>query len=134
MAEKFSKIALVVFLLLGAMSFVGSMFFEQYNFMIYLCYIYAIIAIIGALAGGIMGAMAKPESVKGNVIGIVGMGVVLGISYALGNGEVLEVYPEGTSSTAVKWSDTGLYMLYIIGSLSIVSVLYAGVAQLLNKN
>ena len=134
MAEKVSKMALIALLIVGAASFIGSMFFEQYNFMIYLCYIYSGVTIAGAVIGGAFGAMNKPESIKGNVIGVVGMVVILGISYALASGEVLSIYQKGTTEAAVKWSDTGLIMLYIIGSLSIVSILYAGVAQMLNKN
>lgn len=134
MAEKVSKIALIALLVIGAASFIGSMFFDQHNFMIYLCYLYAIITIVGALVGGAVGAMNKPESIKGNIIGVVGMLVIFGLSYVLASGEVLEAYPKGTTESAVKWSDAGLIMLYIVGSLSIVSIIYAGVAQLLNRN
>jgi len=134
MAEKISKIALIALLVIGALSFIGSMFFDQHNFMIYLCYFYAVITIVGALVGGVVGAMNKPESIKGNIIGVVGMLVIFGLSYALASGEVLETYPKDITEFAVKMSDAGLIMLYIVGTLSIVSIIYAGVAQLLNRN
>ncbi|MGY8952153.1 MAG: hypothetical protein ACKVJP_02155 [Flavobacteriales bacterium] len=134
MAEKLSKIVLIALLVVGAASFIGSMFFEQYNFMIYLCYAYTFVGVLGGVAAFVMGAMSKPEAIKATIIGVVGMGVMLGISYALASGEILKVYPEGTTESSVKWSDTGLIMLYIIGTLSIISVIYSGVAQLLNKD
>jgi hypothetical protein len=133
MAEKVSKIVMVVFLLGGAIAFFAGMLGESYGLMIYLSYIYGAIAIIGALAGAVMGAMAKPDSIKGSAIGIIAMLVILGVSYALASGEVMTYYPEGTTSNAVRWSGTGLYMLYILTILSVLSIVYSGVAKILNR-
>lgn len=133
MAEKVSKIVMVVFLLVGALSFFSGMLGESYDFMILLCYIYTAIAIVGALAGAVAGAMAKPDSIKGSAIGIIAMLVIVGISYALASGEVLSNYPDGTTETAVKWSGAGLYMLYILTVLSLLSIVYSGVARFISK-
>lgn len=133
MIEKVSKIVMVVFLLGGAIAFLAGMFGGSYDLMIYLSYFYTAVALLGALAGAVMGALAKPESIKGSAVGIVAMLVVVGISYALADGEVMMKYPEGTTESAVRWSGAGLYVMYILTILSVLSIVYSGVAKFLNR-
>lgn len=133
MAERISRIVMIVLLLTGALAFFVGLIGESYEFMIMLAYIYSGVTIVGALAGAVTGAMAKPDSIKGSAIGIVAMLVVIGISYGMASGEVLSNYPEGTTETAVRWSGAGLYMLYILTGLSILAIVYSGVARVINK-
>lgn len=130
MAERISSIVQYVLLGIGFLVFLMGMVGESYEAMIYVSYLFFGIAILGTVAASVLGAMSKPESVKGSLIGIGAMLVIIGISYALADGTVLDSYPDGTSETAVKWSDAGLYTLYILTVLTVVSMIYAGASKI----
>ena len=100
---------------------------------LYFTYFLSVLSIVAAAFATVSGAMDKPDSIKSSAIGIGAMLAITLVSYLLANGDVLSYYPEGTSETAVKWSDTGLYMLYILTFLSVISIVYSGVAKILNK-
>ncbi len=131
--EKISSITLYVLLALGALVFLLGVAGESYEPMIFVAYIFSIVAAGGALVSAALGAAAKPESIKGAAIGIGAMVLVLGISYAMADGTVLEYYPEGTTESATKLSGAGLYALYILTFLAVASVLYSGVARYIKR-
>lgn len=131
--EKISSIILYVLLALGALVFLLGVVGESYEPMIYVAYIFSIVAAGGALVSAGLGAAAKPESIKGAAMGIGAMVLVLGISYAMADGSVLEYYPEGTTESATKLSGAGLYALYILTFLAVASVLYSGLARYIKR-
>ena len=133
MAEKISSMTLYVLLGIGVLVFLLGMVGGNYEAMIYVSYLYAGITIIGALAATVMGAMSKPETIKGSLLGIGGMLLIIGISYGLANSTVMDYYPKGTTESAVRWSGAGLYALYILTFLTIGSIIYAGVASIIKK-
>lgn len=103
------------------------------NYTIYFTYFLFVVALAIALMGAVTGALAKPSSIKGSAFGIVGMLVIVGISYALANDEVLTTYPQGTTAAAIKWSGAGLYTLYILVVLTVISVIYSGLARFIKR-
>lgn len=131
--EKLSSIILYVLLALGALVFLLGVVGGSYEPMIFMAYIFSFIAAGGALVSAGLGAAAKPESIKGAAVGIGAMVLILGISYVLADGTVLEYYPEGTTESATKLSDAGLYALYILTFLAVASVLYSGLARYIKR-
>lgn len=131
--EKISSITLYVLLALGALVFLLGVVGESYEPMIYVAYIFSIVTAGGALVSAGLGAAAKPESIKGAAIGIGAMVLILGISYVLASGEVLSYYPKDTTESASKLSGAGLYALYILTFLAVVSVLYSGLARYIKR-
>lgn len=133
MAEKISSMTLYLLLGIGVLVFLMGMVGGSYEAMIYVSYLFSGIAVVGAIAASLMGALNKPESIKGSMISIGGMLLIVGVSYAMANGTIMDYYPKGTTESAVKWSDTGLYMLYILTFLTVASIVYAGVSSLIKK-
>ena len=131
--EKIRSLTLYVLLALGALVFLLGVAGENYEPMIYVTYIFSIIAAGGALVSAAMGAAAKPESIKGAAIGIGAMVLVLGISYAMADGSLMNYYPKDTTETASKLSGAGLYALYILTFLAVASVLYSGLARYIKR-
>jgi hypothetical protein len=131
--EKISSIILYVLLALGALVFLLGVVGDSYEPMIYVAYIFSLLAAGGALVSAGLGAAAKPESIKGAAMGIGAMLLILGISYVLADGTVLNYYPEGTTESATKLSGAGLYALYILTFLAVASVLYSGLARYIKR-
>ena len=128
--EKISSIILYVLLALGALVFLLGVVGDSYEPMIYVAYIFSLLAAGGALVSAGLGAAAKPESIKGAAMGIGAMVLILGISYVLADGTVLNYYPEGTTESATKLSGAGLYILTF---LAVASVLYSGLARYIKR-
>ncbi|MAZ36054.1 MAG: hypothetical protein CL842_01200 [Crocinitomicaceae bacterium] len=131
--EKISSIILYVLLALGALVFLLGVVGDSYEPMIYVAYIFSLLAAGGALVSAGLGASAKPESIKGAAMGIGAMLLILGISYVLADDTVLNYYPEGTTESATKLSGAGLYALYILTFLAVASVLYSGLARYIKR-
>jgi hypothetical membrane protein len=132
-AEKISTIVMYVLIALGSLVLLIGFFGESYDPMLNVAYIYFFVALLGALASTVLGAMAKPGSVKGSAIGIGAMVVVIGISYAMSSGEILSYYPQSVTESAVKWSEAGLYTLYALFFGAFGAIIYSGVARFLNR-
>ena len=99
---------------------------------LYVMYIYFILTFLAVLGASIMGIKNKPGTLKQSGISIGGLLLIVGISYFLASGEVPDTKAyEGISESISKWSGTGLYMLYIIFTLTIGSIIYATVSRFL---
>lgn len=142
MFEKINQIVMFVFIAIGV--FFGVMTFTDFDMsgdtaicnacwpvqgFIVWSYVLLILAIVAALAGAVISAIVNPKGIKGTAIGLGVMLVVVGISYALSSGEVLEKYPDGITETASKWSGTGLYVFYILFVLAILSIIYSAISK-----
>lgn len=71
----------------------------------------------------------NPKNAKGALIGIIGLVVVVGISYALSDETHLssiEISAEGA-----KMAETGIFAFYILIATAIVGLVYSAVAKLL---
>lgn len=103
------------------------------NVNLYLTYILFGLALLVSLFATVTGALAKPDSIKRSLIGVGALGLITVISYVMASGEFMKDYPEGTSETAIKLSGMGLYMLYILTFLAVLSIIYSAVARVMNK-
>jgi hypothetical protein len=131
--SKVSNIIYYLLLALGVVVFVMVFTSENYDSVLWTSYIYAIIATLGTLVSSVAGMIAKPSAFKGTLVGIVGMLVIFGLSYALADGTVLSNYPKGTTESASLWSDVGLIAMYILAGLTVLSVVFSGVWKLVNR-
>ena len=94
-----------------------------------LSYILLVIAIVAALGGAVLQSIMNPGKIKGTLIGIVGMLVVIVISYLMADGTVEPYYVNDVSETASKWSGAGLYAFYILFLLSVAAIIYSSVSR-----
>ena len=96
-----------------------------------LSYILLLIAILAALGGAVLQAVMNPARIKGTIIGIVGVGVILLISYLMADATLEPYYAPTVTETEVKLSGMGLYALYILFVLAVLSIAYSSVSRLL---
>ena len=88
-------------------------------------------AIVAALAGSVISAMTKPDSIKGTAIGLGAMLVVIALSYVLADGTVEPMYGDDITETSSKWSGAGLYAFYILFVLAVIAIVYSSVSRLM---
>jgi hypothetical protein len=143
MFGKINNIAMFVFIIIGALLMIltvtAGLTAEdkecidcwEVNYFIYFTYFLFIGAILAALAGVVMKALSDPKGLVGSLTGVGIMLVIVGVSYALADGTVLDIYGSTVTETAVKWSDTGLFTFYILFVLSILSIMYTWVSKLI---
>jgi hypothetical protein len=103
------------------------------NIGIYLTYILIGAAVIGILFFSVTNIAKNPKAAKSALVGIGGLVVVFGITYALSTGADAgmystdeEVVTEGTS----KLVGMGLSSFYVLAALTILSILYVEVTRL----
>jgi len=108
------------------------------NLMFVVSYILLAIPVLALLVYSVKNLIASPEKLKRALIAIVGLLVVLGISYALSSGTniKLETYIERgikIDESSSKWIGTGLYSFYILTIVAIGAMLFGGIKKILSK-
>jgi hypothetical membrane protein len=131
--ERIASIVMYVLILLGTLVLFIGFFGENYDPMLNVAYIYFFVALLGVLASTVIGALANPKSVKGSLIGIGVMVLIVGVSYAMSSGEILSSYPKTVTEGSVKWSEAGLYTLYVLFVGAIGAIIYSGVAKFIHR-
>ncbi len=94
----------------------------------------ALAAIVFPVIEFVKQLIEKPKSAMTTIIMIVAVIVVIFIAYAISSDSIdsiTETLVE-TNATELKWSDCGLYTLYISLGISILAVIYAEVAKKFN--
>ena len=129
MIEKLPRYLMYALIVVSVIVFFMAVQQESYDPMIYYSYVlFGITAGLSVLAA-IMSAVMKPQTIKGAVIGIVGLGAVFGISYGLADDSVAPKFADSITSTVSKLTGTGLYALYILFALAILSILFSSVIK-----
>lgn len=104
---------------------------------IYLTYIYFIIAAVMAIAFPIISIVTNIKSALSAIIGIGIIGVILVIGYFMSDGTLIEMpstYSGGDNNpTTLKLTDTGLFALYILLFISILGILVTSVLNMFKK-
>ena len=99
------------------------------NYGILICYILLAVAAAAAIIFPILQLAQNPKGAKGALIGIVLLAVVVGISFGLAsdvNPSKMELSPEGA-----KQVGAGLYAVYILGAVAILSIVYSEVSKII---
>ncbi|RMG81125.1 MAG: hypothetical protein D6707_05270 [Bacteroidetes bacterium] len=129
MIEKLPRYLMYALIVIAVIVFFMAVQQENYEPMIYYSYVlFGLTAGLAVLAA-IMSAVMKPQTIKGAVIGIVGLGAVLGISYGLADDKVAPKFAETVTPTVSKLTGTGLYALYILFALAILSIIFSSVIK-----
>ena len=133
MTDRISNISMYVLMGIGILVFLLGVVQENYSPMLYFSYVLTVLAGLGWLGGIVVSIAMNPSSIKSMLIWGGALLVVLGIGYGLASGEVLEIYPVGTTEQASKFSGMGLYVLYLVFIGTIGSVLFAAVWGAIRK-
>lgn len=91
--------------------------------------------LIGVAAGVavIFGIVQLATNLKKNLSMLVGLAVfavVAVIAYSMADDTILRSYPDGTTSTGVKFSEAGIYLMYILVVLAALTAIVAEVSRL----
>lgn len=105
------------------------------DFGIYATYVLIGICVVGILGFSIMNILKNPKAAKSALIGIVGLLVVFGLSYALSDGsEATTTFAdENISEGGLKRVGMGLGTFYILTAVAILAILYVEVSRLFSK-
>tara|TARA_R110000868_G_scaffold205751_2_gene454372 strand:- start:78 stop:401 length:324 start_codon:yes stop_codon:yes gene_type:complete len=105
------------------------------DFGIYTAYVLIGICGVGILGFSIMNLVKNPKAAKSALIGIAGLLVVFGITYALSDGsDASTVFAgEDISEGGLRRVGMGLGAFYILTAVAILAILYVEVSRLFSK-
>lgn len=98
------------------------------DFGLYLTYALIGVAVVAIVIFAVVNMVKKPATAKSALIGIGGLIVLLVLSYLFSSGQDAELY--NTTEGTAKWVGTGLVVLYILGALAILSILFSEVTRI----
>lgn len=96
------------------------------------CYVLLAIASLSAIIFPLITMAQNPKGAKNALIGVVGLIVIVGISYFLSGSEVYNDLDGNILADAAtsKKSEAGLIAFYILGAGAIGSIIYAEVSKM----
>lgn len=101
------------------------------NIILYLSYILVVVALLSALVLPLINALDNPQSLTKIGLGILIMGVLFLIGYALSGSEVTENYAKFQVGPELSKFIGGLLtMSYILVLLSVVGITYSEISKL----
>lgn len=124
MKDKISSIVMLVLIVIGIVLFVMSIM-NNVDPILYGSYIYFALGVIITLIASVVGIIADPSTIKGMVIGVVGMALVFILGYILSTGMDYETFPIEISEGMSHFSGMLLYAIYILFGLSVLTLLWS---------
>jgi hypothetical protein len=104
------------------------------NFMFVITYILLGIAVVTALLFTIKNLFSNPQGLKKTLFVLVGLAVVVGISYVMSSGtDVADNYKEMASEGTIKNIGMGLNVFFILTVAAVVLMVVPGVKKLFGK-
>ncbi len=103
------------------------------NIGIYLTYILIGAAVLGILIFSVSNIAKNPKAAKSALIGIGGLVVIFGLTYAISTGADATLYSsddEVVTEGMSRLVGMGLFSFYVLGGLTILSILYVEVTRL----
>lgn len=106
------------------------------NLGLYVTYVLIGICVLGILIFSIARIISHPGAAKAALIGIVGLIVLFGLSYALSNGDdVHTIFSKlDVSEETSRLVGTGLLTFYLLMGVAILSIIYVEITRLFKKN
>ncbi len=96
-------------------------------------YILLLIAAITTVIFPILYTIANPANMLRSLLVLVGVAVLVGISYFLSSGETIQIIgytgTDNSNPSALKLIDTGLIFMYFVLGLALFSILYSEIAK-----
>ncbi|MDR0418604.1 MAG: hypothetical protein LBH34_00105 [Prevotellaceae bacterium] len=135
MNEKINKyIKIGKYVVLGICALVSVLFFimddESGEALFITTYILLGAAIFAILAFLVIGLVIYPKRIKYVVIGIGVIVALVGTCYLLSDSTTIGLRQElvrNTSPAAIRWTETGIYLTYILAAVSILSIIVASI-------
>jgi phosphoglycerol transferase MdoB-like AlkP superfamily enzyme len=105
------------------------------NFGIYAAYVLIGICIVGILGFSIMNLIKDPKAAKSALIGIIGLLVIFGLTFALSDGsEATTTFAdEDISEGGLRRVGMGLGAFYVLTAAAILVIVYVEVSRLFSK-
>ncbi|KAA2218641.1 MULTISPECIES: hypothetical protein [Maribacter] len=104
------------------------------NGMFVITYILLGIAVVAALLFTLKNLFSNPQGLKKTLFVVVGLAIVVGISYVLSSGtDVAPEYMAMSSESTVKKIGMGLNVFFILTAVAVVLMVLPGVKKLFGK-
>lgn len=105
------------------------------DFGIYAAYVLIGLAVLSILAFAGTNIAKNPKGAKSALVGIIGLALIIGITYATSSGEDANtIYADkGITEGESHLVGMGLATFYTLGALTILSILYVEVTRLFKK-
>lgn len=135
---KFVKILSYILLIISFLS--GLVFYilpsneVMIDVILYLAYIFFAIAIIASLGMPLAYALKNPKGIKQGLIKVGAVILVFAVAFLLSSGDPLATNIEPAPSTlTLKITDTGLYVTYLLATISVLAIVLGGVVNLVKN-
>ena len=90
------------------------------------CYVFLLLAILTSIGMPVLNMIKHPEGLVKSLIGVVGLVVLFGVSYALSGAEVsAKATAMGVDASGSRMIGAGMIMFYIILGVSTVLAIYS---------
>lgn len=107
---------------------------DSIDIALYLAYALTLLAGLGAVVFPIINSVNDPASLKKGGMGVLGLIIVFGISYALSGAEVTEKYLEkGVDSGLSQFVGGILTMTYLAIFIAIIGIVYTEFSKIIKK-
>ncbi|NKI25526.1 hypothetical protein HCG49_03000 [Arenibacter sp. 6A1] len=108
------------------------------NFMFIITYLLLGIAVAASLIFGLVNLLTSKEAIKKAAFAVIGLLVVVGVSYALADGtdiDLNEMARKGipTTESTVKSIGMGLNVFFILTIIAVAAMLWSGVKKMISK-
>lgn len=103
------------------------------NYALWWAYFLVVLTIVITLIFALVNIFTSPGGLKRSLIALVGIAILIGISYVLASDQPLSMPGyEGTGNNPVtlKWVGTGLIATYILAGLAFLSILYVEISRI----
>jgi hypothetical protein len=97
------------------------------------CYVFFIIALVASIGMPLIDAIKNPQGLIKAFIGIIGLVVIFGISYALSGSEVTQKSAAlGITPASSKLVGAGMIMFYIVLIVSVILAVYSLIKDIIS--
>ncbi|SMG12371.1 hypothetical protein SAMN05661096_00497 [Marivirga sericea] len=102
------------------------------NIMLYAAYLLVIIAALGAIVLPLISALSNPKSLLKSVLGVVVIGVVYIVGWAISGDEVTAKYIEfDITNTSSKVIGGVLITTYLLMAIAVISIVYSEISKII---
>lgn len=103
------------------------------NIILYVSYLLAVIAILGAIILPLINAIGNPKSLLKSVLGIAVIGVIFLVSWSISGDEVTAVYTKfNITSTSSKVIGGVLITTYLLMGIAVLSIIFSEIRKITN--
>lgn len=96
---------------------------------VYATFVVFAVALVLALGSALRGMVVNPTGIRNAIIGIGALGLVIAISFGMADGSEYAKFK--TDETTAYYVSAGINAFYLVGLLTLVSVLYSAVARII---